>query len=114
MKKWLYPLLIAFVAFLIFSSPTSAGSQTRTFVIWLGDMAEAAGDFLDGLFTDEAEADTPELLQPNQDDITVEPQGGTVAADPEPAPPPPTIDIEPEPDPGTGDSSDDFGSPPTG
>ena len=105
MKKWLYPLLIAFVAFLIFSSPTRAGTETRTFVIWIGDLAEAAGDFLDGLFTEEAEAETPELLQPNSNEIELVP-----GADVDDATPTPTTAGVPV-DPGDGDSSDGFGPP---
>ncbi len=53
MKKWAYPLLIAFVAFFIFSNPGRAGVQGRAFVIWLGDLAGATTEFLEGLFNDE-------------------------------------------------------------
>lgn len=53
MKKWAYPLLIAFVAFFILSNPAQSGTQGRAFVIWLGDLAGAAGEFLDGLFDDD-------------------------------------------------------------
>ena len=99
MQKWLYPLLIAFAAFLIFSSPAQAGAQTRTFAGWLGDLAGAAGEFLDGLFTEDANTDDTGILQPNTDDsgITVPDDGGTDGG------------TAPAPDPGTGDGSDDFG-----
>jgi len=67
MKKWAYPLLIAFVAFFIFSNPTQSGTQGRAFVVWIGDLASAAGDFLDGLFDDEADPGNNQNLQPGND-----------------------------------------------
>ena len=108
MKRWLYPLLIAFVAFLIFSSPTRAGTETRTFVIWIGDLAEAAGDFLDGLFTDDAAAEPSGVLDVTDNDGVVT---GTIPADD-------GVVITPTPEgttggPDTGDSSDGFGPPTT-
>ncbi|MDH3680945.1 MAG: hypothetical protein OEV40_13465 [Acidimicrobiia bacterium] len=66
MRKWVYPLLIAFVAFFIFSSPLRAGAQGRAFVDWLGDLAGAAGEFLEGVFNDEAPVPTNDNLQPNR------------------------------------------------
>lgn len=53
MKKWAYPLLIAFVAFFIFTNPGRAGVQGRAFVIWVGDMAGAVSEFMEGLFDDD-------------------------------------------------------------
>lgn len=64
MKKWLYPLLIAFVAFFVFSNPTQSGTQGRAFVVWVGDLASAAGDFLEGLFND-GDPGNNQNLQPN-------------------------------------------------
>jgi len=101
MKKWLYPLLIAFVAFLIFSSPAVAGIQARTFTIWLGELAEAAGEFLDGLFGQDVDPNTG-ILEPNQGttvvegNVSVETGGGDII-------------IEADPDTGGGDTGDDFG-----
>jgi len=65
MKKWAYPLLIAFVAFFIFSNPTQSGTQGRAFVVWIGDLASAAGDFLEGLFDDDADTSNNQNLQPS-------------------------------------------------
>jgi hypothetical protein len=95
MKKWLYPLLVAFVAFVIFTSPSRAGAQARTFVIWLGDLAAAAGEFLDGLFTDESETvDVDvEIIQPGTGDSGGAVSGGGTSGE----------------TPSGGDGSDDFG-----
>lgn len=65
MKKWAYPLLIAFVAFFIFSNPTQSGTQGRAFVEWIGDLASAAGDFLDGIFDDDVDTGNNQNLQPS-------------------------------------------------
>ena len=64
MRKWLYPLLIVFVAYFIFSNPTQSGSQGRAFVAWVGDLASATGDFLEGLFSD-SDPGNNQNLQPN-------------------------------------------------
>ena len=106
MKKWLYPLLIAFVAFLIFSSPTRAGTETRTFVVWLGDLAGAAGEFLDGLFNDDVDTSTNRLLEPNQNDIDTESAPAATPEDEQTVIVPTTEVVTI--DPGTGDSSDSF------
>lgn len=64
MSKWVYPLLIAFVAFFIFTTPVLAGSAGRAFVEFLGDLAGAAGEFLEGVFNDDAPNDNN--VQPNR------------------------------------------------
>ncbi len=51
-QKWVYPLMITFLAFFVLSNPQTAGPQARSFFGWLGDQAAAAGTFLDGLFDD--------------------------------------------------------------
>jgi hypothetical protein len=83
MKKWLYPLLIVFVAFFIFSNPARAGTQARGFVIWLGDLAAAAGEFLDGLFDQDNQTSNGGIIQPNGGDsattIIIEPVTPTTA-----------------------------------
>ena len=58
MKRWPFWIIILFLLFFILSSPASAGSEARTFFGWVGDQAEAAATFLDGLFTDD-ESPTP-------------------------------------------------------
>ncbi len=68
MKKWAYPLLIAFVAFFIFSNPAESGTQGRAFVIWMGDLAGAVGEFLDGLFDDDAVTTNNDNLVPGTSD----------------------------------------------
>ncbi|MGI9616224.1 MAG: hypothetical protein ACR2QO_25135 [Acidimicrobiales bacterium] len=113
MKKWFFPLAAAFVVYLIFSSPAVAGAQARTFAGWLGDLAGAAGEFLDGLFAEEATVESNDLLEPNQGnvdvdvDVTVAVESSSTA--PTETAPPVTDGGSGGTGSGQGDSSDEFG-----
>lgn len=115
MKKWFPILAAAFVVYVIFSSPAVAGAQARTFAGWIGDLAGAAGEFLDGLFDEEATVESNDLLEPNQGspgvDVTV---GAETTETPVETAPPPVTEgggAGEGADDGEGDSSDEFGLP---
>lgn len=65
MRKWVFPLLIVFAAFFVFSNPALAGTVGRQFVTWVGDLVEAAGEFLDSLFDDTPVQSETGVLEPN-------------------------------------------------
>lgn len=52
-NKRIAQVLILFLLFFILSTPQTAGPQARDFFAWVGDQAEAAGTFFDGLFSED-------------------------------------------------------------
>ncbi len=50
MPKWVYPTAFVFLLFLIFTQPATAGAVAGDFAGFVGDMLQALGQFLSGLF----------------------------------------------------------------
>ncbi len=57
-NKWVIYLIIGFVLFFVFTNPSVAGIEGRSFFGWLGDLFESLGVFFQGLLSDNPDSTT--------------------------------------------------------